>query len=100
MTRLKPSLSRNAKTDSGRQGSRKRENDVIARRDRLVVELIELQAKSGWSRFLNNAWVLLTRSWSHANWRGREELLKSADWLIQMEKRRKDGLPLWPRLRR
>jgi hypothetical protein len=37
---------------------------------------------------LQNALVLLTSSWSRANWRSREQLLKAVDWLLQLQSRR------------
>jgi hypothetical protein len=42
------------------------------------------------SKFTANAEQLLTRWWAAANWSARGELLKTADWLLRVEKRRGD----------
>jgi len=39
------------------------------------------------SKFIDNAQVLLSCLWSRASWDARDELLKSADWLIRLERR-------------
>lgn len=52
---------------------------------------IALLRTAGASRFAVNAEKLLTRWWSAANWRVRRELLKNAEWLIHLEKRRAIG---------
>jgi hypothetical protein len=41
------------------------------------------------SKLTENAQQLLTRWWSTANWNGREDLLRSVDWLIRLEKKRR-----------
>jgi hypothetical protein len=66
--------------------SRIKVDDILARRRRLVQELALLR-QHGDSRFLDNAQQLLTRWWSGASWSAREELLKSAEWLIRLERR-------------
>jgi len=35
--------------------------------------------------FIDKAYVLLTHSWSKATWRERESILRSVDWLLQVE---------------
>jgi hypothetical protein len=69
-----------------RQPSRQKINAILSRRERLVGELALLRQQGAASRFVDNAQQLLTRWWSGATWDGREELLKSADWLIRLEK--------------
>jgi hypothetical protein len=58
-------------------------------RNRLFVELTRMRdACREPARPLQNALVLLTSSWSRANWRSREQLLKAVDWLLQLQSRR------------
>jgi hypothetical protein len=52
-----------------------------------MLEIAALR-KANASKFAANAEQLLTRWWSSANWVARGELLKTADWLIRLEKRR------------
>ena len=49
--------------------------------------MMQLRDQGQASKFIDNAQVLLTRLWSPASWDARDELLKSADWLIRLEKR-------------
>jgi hypothetical protein len=63
-------------------------NSILTRRERLVAEVLELR-HSETSKLTENAQQLLTRWWSAANWNAREELLRSADWLIRVEKKRR-----------
>jgi len=69
-----------------RQTQRQKFADILIRRDRLLSEVMLLR-REGDSKLINNAQQLLTRWWSAANWNAREELLKTADWLIRLEKR-------------
>jgi hypothetical protein len=69
-----------------RQPSRQRINGILSRREQLVAELALLRQQGAESKFIDNAQQLLTRWWSGATWDGRDELLKSADWLIRLEK--------------
>ena len=58
-------------------------------RNRLFVELMRMRdAYREPARPLQNALNLLTSKWSRANWRSREQLLKAADWLLQLESQR------------
>lgn len=58
-------------------------------RNRLFVELMRMRdACLEPARPLQNALNLLTSKWSRADWRSREQLLKAADWLLQLESRR------------
>lgn len=67
---------------------------VLARRRRLMLEIATLQKSAGGSQFTTNAEQLLTRWWAAANWTARRELLKTAEWLLRMEKRRDQSEPL------
>ena len=58
------------------------------RRGQLVAELAQLRERDGSSQLIENAQQLLTRWWAAAGWNGREDLLKTAGWLVQIEKRR------------
>jgi hypothetical protein len=67
--------------------SRQKINSILTRRQGLVAELALLRQHGTESKFIDNAQQLLTRWWSAATWDAREELLKSADWLIRLERR-------------
>ena len=55
-------------------------------RERLFAELAQLRALHGTSaRSIETARVLLTRWWVKANWRTREKLVASAEWLVRLE---------------
>jgi hypothetical protein len=63
-----------------------RADDIVAERDALAAEVRRLQEMLGSSaRFCAKARDLLTRSWSRADWSGREDLVKAARWLVQLE---------------
>jgi hypothetical protein len=74
-------------TGERRQSQQQRIKIVLAQRDRLIADIAALRARGGSSKFVDNAQQLLTRWWSRANWDGREELLRSADWLVRLEQR-------------
>jgi hypothetical protein len=59
---------------------------MITRRERLMDELLRLR-RDGDSKLIETALQLLTRSWAAASWHAREGLLKTAEWLIRLEKR-------------
>ena len=61
---------------------------VLARRRRLMLEIAMLEKSGQRSRFIANAEQLLTRWWAAANWKSRNELLKTADWLLRVEQHR------------
>jgi hypothetical protein len=42
-------------------------------------------SEGGARPFLEKAHTLLTRAWSRADWRMREQLLKTAAWLIDLQ---------------
>jgi hypothetical protein len=76
-----------------KQSSRQRELRILAQRDRLIVEIAQLRERVGCStEFIDKASTLLTRWWSSASWKAREQLLKSAAWLVQLEQRRGDEM--------
>ncbi|MFL5003102.1 MAG: hypothetical protein ACJ8DY_22205 [Xanthobacteraceae bacterium] len=82
-----PSYPRTGAHRAGRQTSRQKINSILSRRERLVGELALLRQHGAASKFIDNAQQLLTRWWSGTTWDAREELLKSADWLLRLEKR-------------
>jgi hypothetical protein len=62
---------------------------IETHRARLFAELTMLREMRGPSaQAAETAQRLLTRWWAKANWRTREQLLKSADWLIRLEHNR------------
>jgi hypothetical protein len=64
---------------------------ILARREQLMLE--ELHGMDVSSTFVANARQLLTRSWSRATWKTREELLKNVEWLVRLERRRDRLMP-------
>ena len=64
---------------------------LIAQRGRLMLEIAALQRSGRASQFITNAEELLTRWWGTANWNARQELLKSASWMLQLEGNRSPG---------
>jgi hypothetical protein len=81
-----PALHKTSAPGAKRSLSRQRINSILSRRERLVGELALLRQQGAASKFIDNAQQLLTRWWSGASWDGRKELLKSADWLLRLEK--------------
>jgi hypothetical protein len=78
-----------SRSDAAAQRPARDELDrIVAERDALIAELGALRARPGGSNFAGKAQTLLTRWWSGASWSGRRELLRSAAWLVQLEKRR------------
>jgi hypothetical protein len=41
--------------------------------------------------FVDKAQTLLTQEWSKATWRSREQLLRTVDWLLRMERTRRNA---------
>jgi len=66
---------------------------ILAQRERLIADIAALRDRGASSRFVDNAQQLLTRWWSTANWNGREELLRTADWLVRLEHRQSQATP-------
>jgi len=42
--------------------------------------------------FVDKAHTLLTQRWSKATWHSRERLLRAVDWLLHMERTRRNAL--------
>ena len=60
---------------------------VMAGRARLMEEIARLRhEREGPAEFLDKARTLLTTHWGRATWLGREGLLKTATWLIEVER--------------
>ena len=95
MPAKKPAKSAARSVDGARhRASPHRIEAILARRGELVAELAQLREREGGSQLIDNAQHLLTRWWAAAGWNGREDLLKTAGWLLQIEKRReKFGSP-------
>jgi hypothetical protein len=66
---------------------------ILAQRERLIADIAALRRLGASSKFVDNAQQLLTRWWATANWNGREELLRTADWLVRLEHRRALATP-------
>jgi hypothetical protein len=66
-------------------------DSILMRRSRLVAEVAELR-EGGASPLTDNAQQLLTRWWSSAGWRAREQLLRTTQWLIQLERNRRSSV--------
>jgi len=64
---------------------------LLTQRERKMTEIIELRAGIGPGTFTDKAETLLTRFWSKATWRSREGILRTADWLLRMERKRRSG---------
>ena len=65
---------------------------IRQQRERLMAE-ISLLTKThvGADSFVRKALTLLTVGWGRASWRARADLLRSADWLLNMERMRRDA---------
>ncbi len=63
---------------------RARISAIIERRGELVAEIERLRNAGAAPRFLENAQHLLTIWWSKSDWTAREQLLKSAGWLLAL----------------
>ncbi|MGB9366437.1 MAG: hypothetical protein WCE79_10525 [Xanthobacteraceae bacterium] len=66
---------------------------VLARRTRLMLQIAALQRAGLGSRLTANAEQLLTRWWAAANWSARDDLLKTADWLLRADTLRDGNKP-------
>src|SRR5262245_20825555 len=76
-------------TPAARKAPRLGIERIIGRRQDLVAELARLRERGANSRLIDSAQQLLTRWWSPANWRSRAELLKTTEWLMHLELRRR-----------
>jgi hypothetical protein len=73
---------------SARQrSSRRKTENILRQRERLIAEMMQLRDRGQASKLVDNAQALLTRLWSPASWDTREDLLKSADWLVRLARR-------------
>jgi hypothetical protein len=79
---------RQSKEPAALQPPKRQAAAVLARREKLMLEIAMLQQSGQNSRFIANAEQLLTRWWAAANWKSRGELLKTADWLLRVEQHR------------
>ena len=64
---------------------RQRVENILRRRERLIAEVQDLSAAGGSGESAKKAQQLLTRWWSKADWKAREELLRVAEWVIRVE---------------
>jgi len=60
---------------------------LIDRRERCIAEIACAGADSGSGSLFEKARQLLTRHWSASTWRGRADLIRTAEWLIGIGKR-------------
>ena len=87
-------MSRSAKPATTTKPDTSRYKDRVAairqQRERLMAE-ISLLTKThvGADSFVRKALTLLTVGWGRASWRARADLLRSADWLLNMERMRR-----------
>ena len=84
--KLSRSMARQSRGE-GQPTAQQKAKAILAQRDRLIADIAALRGRGPSSKFVDNAQQLLTRWWSTANWDGREELLRSADWLVRLEQR-------------
>ena len=66
--------------------SRRRIDAILSQRGRMIAELAALREGDRKSKHLENALQLLTRWWCKASWSAREGLLRSAGWLVRLER--------------
>ncbi|HWM45957.1 MAG TPA: hypothetical protein VNR11_03470 [Xanthobacteraceae bacterium] len=73
---------------SPRSVGHRRAAEIVMQRDRLVAEVSRLETAHGRSsRFGAQARDLLTRAWSSASWKSRQDLVRTVQWLLQLESR-------------
>lgn len=77
------------------QNRRYNVNSLRARRASLVAEVALLRDRGGASKFTDNAHQLLTRYWSTPSLGVRQNLLKSVEWLVLLERRRQGQHPIF-----
>ena len=75
------------------QRARRNVNSILVRREQLVAEIARLRAEHHGSNLVENAQQLLTRWWATAGWSAREELLRTVDWLVRVERCREKRIP-------
>lgn len=64
---------------------RQRVEAILRRRELLIAEVQGLSAVASCSESAKKAQQLLTRWWARADWAGREELLRAAEWVVRVE---------------
>ncbi len=79
------SASRNSSPRNSEPSQRQRVENILRRRERLIVEVQALSAVEGCAASAKKAQQLLTRWWAKADWSAREELLRVAEWIIRVE---------------
>ena len=57
---------------------------LLSQREELIEGILVCARALGPSPFLAKADALLTRFWARADWKGREEILRAARWLLDM----------------
>ena len=57
---------------------------LLSQRDELIEGILVCARALGPSPFLAKADALLTRFWARTDWKGREEILRAARWLLEM----------------
>jgi hypothetical protein len=79
--RLATSVGRREDTSTARYSGRVR--SLLSQRDRLMNEIVALRSvATAPAPFLDKADQLLTVFWGKATWQSREEILRSAQWLL------------------
>ena len=75
-----------------------RASSITSQRESRLSEIESLR-RDGLSpeTFVNKAQTLLTQRWSKATWRSREQLLRAVDWLLRMERARRNKLAVQDR---
>src|SRR5262249_56182714 len=77
---------------AGHDAPQRRIETILSRREQLMAEIGSLSESPTRSRFIDNARQLLTRWWATANWNGREDLLRTAQWAVRIAKQEAVGL--------
>lgn len=69
-------------------------NAILARREKLIAEVKNLEEKCQLSsRSVGNMRRLLTRKWGESDWQARLQILKSANWFIGLQTALSSGGP-------
>jgi hypothetical protein len=98
-------VSRNTAGASGRQRNGRpklsyatRVSSITSQRESRLSEIESLRRDGLASEsFVDKAQALLTQRWSKATWRSREQLLRAVDWLLRMERTRRNKLAVQDR---
>jgi hypothetical protein len=59
-----------------------RVTELLSQRDQLIAEILAHRHTGHDTPLLKQAEALVTRFWAEEDWQGREELLRSASWLL------------------